>query len=459
MDKQRRLGEENIGSLLAKFSIPAVVGMLVNAFYNIVDRMFIGHIPEIGNLAITGVGITMPIMTIMMAFGMLVGIGTAAVISIKLGQGKKEEAEEILGNAFTLLLIFSILIIIIGLLFVDNILRAFGASPDTIIYAKQFIIIIFIGTVFSMVSFGLNHSIRAEGNPKVAMISMLIGAIINVILEPIFIFTFGLGVRGGAIATVIAQAVTTIWILRYFTKGSSLLKLKFSNMKLKKKYVKSIFAIGMSPFSMQVAASIVQVISNNALRNYGGDLAIGAMTIISSIAMIFLMPIFGLNQGSQPIIGYNYGAKKYHRVKETVKYGVVAATVVVVIGFIVIQVFPEAIIKMFNDDAELIRIGVQGMRIFLFMIPVIGFQIISTNFFQSIGKAKISMFLSLLRQVIILIPMLIILPKFFGLTGVWIAGPIADGTASLITGVFLIREFKKLNKLQRQEDELRLEII
>lgn len=459
MDKQRRLGEENIGSLLAKFSIPAIVGMLVNAFYNIVDRMFIGHIPKIGNLAITGVGITMPIMTIMMAFGMLVGIGTAAVISIKLGQGKKQEAEEILGNAFTLLLIFSILITIIGLLFVDNILRAFGASPDTIIYAKQFITIIFIGSIFNMVSFGLNHSIRSEGNPKVAMISMLIGAIINVILEPIFIFSFGLGVRGGAIATVIAQAVTTIWILRYFTKGNSLLKLKFSNMKLKKEYVKSIFAIGMSPFSMQVAASVVQVISNNALRNYGGDLAIGAMTIISSIAMIFLMPIFGLNQGSQPIIGYNYGAKKYNRVKETVKYGVIAATMVVVIGFIVIQVFPEAIIKLFNDDTELIRIGVQGIRIFLFMIPVIGFQIISTNFFQSIGKAKISMFLSLLRQVIILIPMLIILPKFFGLTGIWLAGPIADGTAFLITATFLLREFKKLNNLQKEEDKLSLEIV
>ncbi|SHK06732.1 putative efflux protein, MATE family [Clostridium cavendishii DSM 21758] len=452
MDKQKRLGEEKVSSLLVTFSVPAIIGMLVNAFYNIVDRMFIGHIPEIGKLAITGVGITMPIMTIMMGFGMLVGIGTAAVISIKLGQGKKDEAEEILGNAFTLLIIFSVIITILGLLFVDNILVAFGASSDTIVYAKEFITIIFIGTIVNMVSFGLNHSIRSEGNPGVAMATMLIGAILNVILEPIFIFVLGLGVRGGAIATVISQMVATVWILRYFTKGDSFLKLKVSNMKLKKEYVKSIFAIGISPFAIQVAASAVQVVSNNSLRIYGGDLAIGAMTVISSVAMIFLMPIFGLNQGSQPIIGYNYGAMKYDRVKDTVKYGVIAATTVVVIGFIVIHLFPQAIIKMFNSDEQLIEIGVKGLKIFLFMMPVIGFQIISANFFQSIGKAKISIFLSLLRQVIILIPMLIILPKFLGLTGVWLSGPIADFTSSVITGVFLFREFNKLTNLQNQKE-------
>lgn len=454
MDRQKRLGEENISSLLMKFSIPAIVGMLVNALYNIVDRIFIGHIPVIGKLAITGVGITMPIMTIIMAFAMLVGIGAAAVISIKLGQGKTKEAEEILGNAFVLLIIFSIAITIVGLIFVDQILIAFGASADTIVYAKEFIIVIFIGSVFSMIGFGLNNSIRSEGNPKVAMITMLIGAIVNTILEPIFIFVLGLGVMGAAIATVIAQAISTIWILRYFTKGNSLLKLRLSNMKLKSNHIKSIFAVGMSPFAMQLAASVIQVISNNSLKVYGGDIAIGAMTVITSVAMIFLMPVFGFNQGSQPLIGYNYGAKKYKRVKETVKYGVLAATVVVVIGFIVIQIFPEAIIKMFNSDEELINIGTKGMRIFLFMIPVIGFQIISTNFFQSIGKAKISMFLSLLRQVIILIPMLLILPKFFGLTGVWIAGPISDAVASLITAFFVAKEFRNLNKLKQCEKEL-----
>lgn len=454
MDRQKRLGEENISSLLMKFSIPAIVGMLVNALYNIVDRVFIGHIPVIGKLAITGVGITMPIMTIIMAFAMLVGIGAAAVISIKLGQGKTKEAEEILGNAFVLLIIFSVAITIVGLIFIDEILIAFGASPDTIVYAKEFIIVIFIGSVFSMIGFGLNNSIRSEGNPKVAMITMLIGAIVNTILEPIFIFVLGLGVMGAAIATVIAQAISTVWILRYFTKGNSLLKLKIENMKLKSNHIKSIFAVGMSPFAMQLAASVIQVISNNSLKVYGGDIAIGAMTVITSVAMIFLMPVFGFNQGSQPLIGYNYGAKKYKRVKETVKYGVLAATVVVVIGFIVIQVFPETIIKIFNSDEELINIGTKGMRIFLFMMPVIGFQIISTNFFQSIGKAKISMFLSLLRQVIILIPMLLILPKFLGLTGVWIAGPISDGLASLITVFFVAKEFKNLNKLKQCEKEL-----
>ncbi|WP_315079174.1 MATE family efflux transporter [uncultured Clostridium sp.] len=446
MNNQKRLGEIGIGKLLLEFSIPAIVGMLVNTLYNIIDRIYIGNIPEIGNLAITGVGITLPLMTIILAFGMLVGIGTATRISIKLGEHDRDSAEHHLGNAFTLLIIISILLTAIGLIFMRPLLSMFGASANTIGYAIDYIRIIFIGTIFNMLSFGLNHSIRSDGSPKVAMLSMLIGALTNIILDPIFIFVLGLGVKGGAIATVISQMVSATWILYYFTKGKSVLKIKRKYLRLNKEIVTSIFLIGMSPFSMQIAQCAVQVISNNSLQRYGGDAAIGAMTIINSLAMVFLMPIFGLNQGMQPIVGYNFGAKKYDRTKKTLKYTAVAATVIVTIGFIVVEAIPELLISIFNRDPELLRIGVSGMRIFLVMLPLIGAQIVTTNYFQSIGKVKVSMFLSLLRQVIILIPLLIIIPKFMGLTGVWVAGAASDFLSALITlTVFLIYN----NKLKK----------
>lgn len=444
MDRHNRLGEEKISTLLFQFSTPAIVGMLVNALYNIVDRIYIGNIKDIGKYAITGVGLTLPITTIIMAFGMLVGIGSAAAVSIRLGRHKKDEAEEILGNAFILLLILSVVLPIVGLTFLDSILNSFGASANTLVYAKEYITIIFFGTVFSLVSFGLNHSVRSDGNPKMAMMTMLIGAVLNTILDPIFIFVFDMGVKGAAIATVLSQVVTTLWILKYFLGSDSILKIRRKYFKLKKSVILSIFAIGMSPFSMQLAASVVQITSNKALSTYGGEYAIGVMAVISSIAMIFLMPVFGINQGSQPIIGFNYGAKKYDRVKETVKYASFAATVIMIIGFLVVEIFPAQAIGLFNRDQEIVQMGVQGIRIYLCMIPVIGVQIIGTNYFQSIGKAKISMFLSLLRQVILLIPLLIILPKYFGLTGVWMAGPISDLGSSLITYTLFFKDLKKL---------------
>ncbi|GAA0071305.1 MATE family efflux transporter [Clostridium sardiniense] len=465
MNKQKRLGEEKISKLLLTFSIPAIVGMMVNTLYNIIDRMYIGNIEGVGQLAITGVGITMPIMTIILAFGMLVGIGTAARVSLKLGQHDKKAAEKHLGNAFTLIIIISIVITIVGLIFLDPILNVFGASENTEIYARQYMQIIFIGTIVNMLSFGLNHSIRSDGSPKIAMLSMLIGAITNIILDPIFIFALDMGVRGAAIATVISQVLTTIWILQYFTRGKSIIKLRVENLMLEKSTIISIFSIGMSPFSMQLAASIVQVLANNSLKEYGGDLAIGAMTIISSISMIFLMPIFGINQGSQPIIGYNYGAGKYHRVKETVKYGAIAATIIVVLGWIAIQFAPHLLIRIFNSDPELVSIATTGIRIYLFMLPVIGFQVISSNYFQSVGKAKISMFLSLLRQVILLIPCLVILPNIpglngevLGLTGIWLSGAISDALSSLITGIIFYNSVKKLKEIVTVDGKEELEL-
>ncbi|EDS78388.1 MATE family efflux transporter [Clostridium massiliodielmoense] len=448
MKEQRMLGEEPIGKLLLKYSIPAIIGMLVNALYNIVDRIFIGHIPNVGALAITGVGITMPIMYILLAFGMLVGIGTTANISIKMGQGKREDAEKLLGNCFTLSIIISIILTVIGILFVNKILGVFGASENTLYYAKEYINIILFGAIFNILNFALNSTIRADGSPKMAAFTMILGCLVNIILDAVFIFVFNLGIKGAALATVIAQIISTIWIIYYYTKGNSNLKLKKENFKLDGQLVKIIFTIGVAPFSMQIASSAVQVITNNTLKLYGGDLAIGAMAVILSIAMVFLMPIFGINQGSQPIIGYNYGAKKYHRMKETVKLSIIAATIILIIGSVLIQCFPEAAIKVFNKDDKLLEIGVKGIRTFLIMMPVIGISIIGSNYYQSVGKAKTAMFLSLLRQVILFIPLMIILPRVngLGLTGIWLTGALSDGLSTLIAGGFLVSEFKSIKE-------------
>ncbi|WP_297420322.1 MATE family efflux transporter [Clostridium sp.] len=444
MNNQKRLGEMGVGKLLLEFSIPAIIGMLVNTLYNIIDRVFIGHIQGIGNLAMAGVGVAMPLMIIILAFGLLIGIGTATQVSIKLGEHDKESAEKLLGNAFTLIIIISIFLTLFGLIFANPLLKMFGASENILGYGEEFIQVIFVGCIFNMISFGLNHSIRSDGSPKIAMASMLMSAIINIILDPIFIFGLGLGVRGGALGTVVAQFISSIWILYYFTKGSSTLKIKKKNLRLNREIVLSIIAIGVSPFSMQIAQSAVQIVANNLLQEYGGDIAVSAMTIIGSLAMVFLMPIFGLNQGLQPIIGYNFGAKQYDRVKKAVKYGVIAATVIVTIGFIVIQGAAEILVIAFNNDPALIEVTSHGMRIFLIMLPFVGGQIIVTNYFQSIGNVKISMLLSLLRQVIILIPCLIIIPMFKGLDGIWIAGAASDFLSVIITVLVFIKKSKDL---------------
>ena len=451
MSNQKHLGDAPIGKLLLQYSIPAIIGMIVNALYNIVDRMFIGNIPDIGSLAITGVGITMPIMTIVLAFGMLIGIGTTANISLNLGKGNRTTAEKLLGNAFTLSIIVGLAIAITGTIFANPILNLFGASENTLFYAKEYIGIILLGCTFNILSFALNSTVRADGNPKMSSITMVIGCGANIILDYLFIFVLNLGVKGAALATIISQAITFFIILYYYTAGNSNLKLKIENFKLKKHLVTMTFAIGIAPFATQIATSLVQVIANNALKTYGSDLAIGAMTVISSLNIIFMMPIFGINQGCQPIIGFNYGAKKYERAKEAFKYATIAACVICIIGFISIQCFPTQIISLFNNDPELTTLAIKGIRIYLLMMPVVGINIVATSYYQSIGKAKISMFVSLLRQVILLIPFTIILPKFIGLDGVWAAGACADSLSVIITLVLLKKEFKQLDKMQLEK--------
>lgn len=451
MSNQKHLGDAPIGKLLLQYSIPAIIGMVVNALYNIVDRMFIGNIPNIGSLAITGVGITMPIMTIILAFGMLIGIGATANISLNLGKGNRPTAEKLLGNAFTLSIIVGLAIAIVGTICANPILNLFGASENTLFYAKEYLNIILLGCTFNILSFSLNSTVRADGNPKMSSFTMVIGCGTNIILDYVFIFILNLGVKGAALATIISQAITFFIILYYYTAGNSNLKLKVENFKLKKHLVTMTFAIGIAPFATQIANSLVQVIANNALKTYGSDLAIGAMTVISSLNIIFMMPIFGINQGCQPIIGFNYGAKKYERAKEAFKYATIAACVICIIGFISIQCFPTQIISLFNNDPELTTLAIKGIRIYLLMMPVVGINIVATSYYQSIGKAKISMFVSLLRQVILLIPFTIILPKFIGLDGVWAAGACADSLSVIITLILLKKEFKQLDKMQLEK--------
>ena len=450
-DNQQILGTEPIGKLLIKYSVPAIISMMVNGLYNVVDRIFIGNIPGVGPLAITGLGVTMPIMTIILAFGMLIGIGSVTNISIKLGQGKKEEAEQIIGNAITLAIIVGLLISIIGITFENQILHMFGASDGSLPYAKAYINIILLGTIFNLLGMVFNNSIRGDGNPKLSATIMVVGCLTNIVLDALFIMVFKMGIQGAAIATVTSQFVTAIWGLAYYTRGKSTLKFKKSSLKLNKSLVGAIFAIGCAPFAMQIAASCVQIICNNSLKTYGGDLAIGAMATINSVIMMVGMPIIGISQGAQPIIGFNYGAKKYDRADKTLKICALAATIGLSIGWILVQLVPTPIVSMFNGDADLVSISVDGIRKYLSMMPLIGVSMIGSNYFQAIGKAKQAMFLSLLRQVILLVPMMLILPRILGLNGVWFAQPIADVISFIVTFVLLFREVKS-HKVQENDE-------
>lgn len=444
-DKSKRLGHESVGKLLFKFSLPAVIGMIVNALYNIVDRIFIGQ--EVGKEAIAGLTITFPISLIIMAFGMLIGIGSSALVSIRLGQNKKEEAEKILGNAFTSIIIISILVTIFGQIFKEPILRSFGASNVTIDYGIRYITIILYGVILQNVGFGLNNIIRSEGNPMVAMYTMIIGGVLNIILDFLFVKVMRFGIEGAAIATIISQGVNTIWVLSHFTGKRCVLRLKKENLRLDKVIMRGIIAIGMAPFLMQVVSSGVNVLFNKSLAYYGGDTAIAAMGIINSLVMFILMPIFGINQGMQPIVGYNYGAEQYDRVKKAVKLAAIIATIITVSGTLTAEIFPEGVIRIFNKEPELVKIGANAIRKFLIMLPIVGAQIVFSNFFQAIGKPKIAIILSLSRQVLILIPMLLILPRIIGINGIWFSGPVSDAISFMITIIFTIREFKKINKL------------
>jgi putative MATE family efflux protein len=448
MDRARRLGQGSIPRLLLTFASPAIVGLIAQALYYVVDRIFIGK--ALGNDALAGMTVCFPFMLILMAFGMLVGFGGTALVSIRLGQQKKLEAERVLGNALVLLVVSALLATVLGLTLLDPLLILFGASAAILPYARDYLGIIVLGALFQIVGFGLNNIIRGEGNPKIAMSTMLLGVSLNALLAPLLIFGCRWGMKGAAVATVVAQAVSAAWVLAYFLGGRSLLRLRAQNLRLQWPICRTMLAIGAAPFAMQMAASVLNSILNHQLYLHGGDLAISVMGIIYPVMMMFFMPIFGINQGSQPIIGYNYGAERFDRVKQTLQTAVLAATGIAVLGFAVAMLAPAQVIWLFSHDqkslAALTGMGNHAMRICTLMFPLVGFQIVSAGYFQAVGKAPQALLLMLSRQVLLLIPLVCVLPRYFGLEGVWAALPTADLGASVLTAVCLFRELRHLDR-------------
>jgi putative MATE family efflux protein len=437
------LGVEKVGKLLLQYSLPAITATAAASLYNIIDRIFIGQ--GVGPLAISGLALTFPLMNITAAFGSMVGVGASAMVSIRLGQHDRKGATQILGNGVMLNIIFGIIIGIITLIFLEPILFALGASRDTIPYAKDFMQVILIGNVFAHLYLGLNNIIRASGYPGKAMVITLVTVAVNLVLAPIFIFVFKWGIRGAALATVFAQFIGTIFAVYHFTKLDSFVRFLPGYMRLKKKIIAEILSLGLPNFLMLIFGSLVISIFNLSLRKYGGDFAIGAFGIIASIANLAAMVVIGFNQGMQPIVGYNYGAKQIPRAIRAFKLTVFAATCVTTFMFLLAELFPRFIASAFTNNEELLDLAVMGMRLNLLLFAIVGFQIVTASFFQSIGKPKFAIFLTLSRQVLFLIPALFILPHFWQLKGVWLAGPVADFASSLLTLIVLRWQLNKLH--------------
>jgi len=445
MDRSKTLGEGNIPQLLLRFSVPAVVGMMAQALYNLVDRIFVGQ--AVGQNGIAGTTVAFPFMLILLAFSMLVGFGAGSVVSLRLGEGRKDEAERVLGTAAVMLVGLSLLLTATALVLLDPLLVLFGASQTILPYARDYLEIIVLGTLFQVAGFGLNAVIRGEGNPKIAMLTLLIGVTLNVVLAPIFIFGFGWGMKGAALATVISQGVSMVWVVAYFLGGRSLLRFRRRNLRLDVPLCAVILAVGSPPFAMQMAASVMNSLLNNQLQSHGGSLAISVMGVIYAVVMMIAMPIFGINQGAQPIIGYNYGAGKFDRVKKTLQTAILAATAIVLAGYFIAMLLPARVVALFDPrDEALIGLGTHAMRICVLMLPLVGFQIVSASYFQAVGKPRQAMFLMLSRQVLLLIPAVLILPHFFGLNGVWAALPTADLGSSVLTALWLLPELRHLHE-------------
>lgn len=445
MDKKSatlELGTKPIGKLLAQYAFPAIIAMIAASLYNIIDRIFIGQI--VGPMAISGLAITFPFINLGAAFGAAVGIGASTSISVKLGQRDYETAENILGNTVTLNLIIGSSFGIICLIFLDPILRFFGASDATIPYARSFMEVILAGNVISHMYFGMNAVLRAASKPRQAMTATIFTVLMNIVLDFIFIRLWGWGIRGAAFATVLSQALALCWQMKQFTNQEEILHLKRGIYRLKRYLVENIISIGISPFLMNVCACIVVIFMNNQLVRYGGDMAVGAFGIANSIAMIFVMFIIGLNQGMQPIAGYNYGSQQTDRLMRVLKLTIFAATGIMIVGWLIAHLAPYFCAHMFTTDPELIRQAIKAIQINMMMYPLVGFQMVVTNFFQCIGKVKISIFLSLSRQLLFLIPFLVILPQFFKLDGVWASLPSSDLLASLVAAFIMIAYLRRL---------------
>ena len=437
---------KKISQLVWDYALPGIVGTMVTALYSVVGRIFIGQVE--GALAISGLAITFPVMNLTSSLGMLVGAGAAARISISLGKRDKQTAEQILGNSLLLTVILNLVFITLFYVYLEPILMAFGASELTYPYARDYLQIVLLGNLFVSLCYNFNAMMRSSGYPKKAMYTMLLGAVLNILLSPLFLFVFDLGIKGVAWATVISMFIGMLFVMHHFTRKSSVIRLRWMNIRLNKKIILSIISIGLSPFSMQVAASGVALLMNTSLFRYGGDLAVGAYGIINSILMIILMIVMGLNQGTQPIIGYNYGAGNYWRVRETLFYSLKVATLITTTGFLIGVFFPRFLASAFTTDRELLTITETGARIAVAALPLVGFQIVSSSFFQSIGFAAKSIIQSLSRQLIFLVPGILLLPRLWGLNGLWIAMPVSDVLAALLSLYLLVIQLRHLKKME-----------
>lgn len=442
------LGTEPIRKLLIRYALPAIIAMTASSLYNMVDSIFIGQ--GVGPMAITGLALTFPLINLAAAFGSLVGVGASTLISVKLGQKDYVTAQRVLGNVLVLNVLLGLAFTLVVYPFLTPILNFFGASEATLGYAYDYMEIILFGNIVTHMYFGLNAVLRSSGNPKQAMYATISTVLINTILDPVFIYGFGWGIRGAAIATVTAQFCSLLWQLLFFSNQERLLHFHRGIFKLQRRIVMDSLAIGLSPFMMNTAACFIVILINQGLQRHGGDLAIGAYGIVNRLVFIVVMIVMGFNQGMQPIAGYNYGARLFTRVDRVLKLTIFCATCVTTFGFLVGELFPEAVVSIFTTDSDLVARSVKGLRITVIFFPIIGFQMVTSNFFQSIGMAGKSIILSLSRQLLILLPCLLILPHFYGENGVWYSMPVSDLLASLIALFMLLQQ---LNKFKREKSE------
>lgn len=446
-DSPQILGSRSIGSLLVQYSVPAIIASVATSLYNIIDSIFIGR--GVGAMAIAGLAITLPLMNLVIAFCTLIAVGGATISSIFLGQQNLKRATDVVNNVMMLCLIHSVIFGGITLLFLDEILTFFGATPETLPYAREFMRVILYGTPISYVFIGLNNLMRATGYPKKAMISALLSVAVNIILAPIFIFEMKWGIKGAATATILGQTAAFIWVIHHFISRKSFIHFEIKQQWFTTAIIKRIYAIGLSPFLMNVCACIVVIFINRALLDCGGvdgNLAVGAYGILNRTTMFFIMIVFGVTQGMQPILGYNYGARQWSRVKKTLSIGIWIGVAITTIGWIITEVFPDQVSELFTTDQTLIDLARNGSRIYFLFYPLVGCQIIIQNFFQSIGKPKLSIFLSLTRQLIFLIPFLLVLPRHWGIDGVWASMAGSDALAFILAVITALIVLKKLDK-------------
>ena len=444
MKNDNKLEKMPLGKLIVSMALPSVAAQLINVLYNIVDRIYIGKIPDVGVTALTGLGVSLPVITLIAAFAAFAGMGGAPLSAIELGKGDKDKAEQILCGSFVLILIFSIVLTIFFMIFKTPLLYWFGASENTIGYAEDYLNIYLLGTIFVQTALGLNTFISCQGNAKTAMLSVLIGAVLNIILDYVFIFIFELGIKGAALATIISQAVSAVWVLRFLFSKRSVIKIKKKNFKIKPSIVKKILTLGISPFIMQSTESFIIIILNSGLKKYGNDFYVGSLTVMQSVMQLIVVPIQGITQGVQPIISYNFGAKNYDRIRKTFKTTLaIALTATLFLGASAV-IFPEILARIFTDDIQLIEIINTYMPVFMCGMCIFGIQMACQATFMGLGQAKISLFMAVLRKIILLIPLALILPIFFGVSGVYLAEPIADFTAATVTGTVFMFSFEKI---------------